>query len=498
MMEPKKTRTELLQIAEALQTLSDSQKFNKLSTIFPDKGKFARDLYVPHMDFMKAGRTHRFRAFMGGNRSGKSMTGAVEMVYHLTGLYPEWWKGKVQKKPKTWWVLAESGALYRDSMQILLFGEPGEPEGTGLIPKDCIVKINAMPGITGAIGSAIIKHKSGHTVSLIVKTYEMSRENFQAAKVSGILMDEEPPENLYTECLMRLMGAGDEPGIAMLLFTPLKGYSSVILKYLVDGRFPIDGTHPDKPESYVCRVEWDQVPHLSAEDKATLLSEIPANEREARTKGLPSLGSGRVYPVMEEDIVISPFKIPDHFKRVYGLDFGWHCTACIWAAQDPATKTIYLYSEYYKGKVAPYVHAQAIKSRGSWIPGVADPSGGGRNAGDGTLLIDEYVNTHGLILIPGENALVAGISKMLNLLESGQVKVFNTLGNWLDEYRIYRYDRNDPNKIARNQADHLMDATRYLIMSGLDIMESVPDEDGDGDERYHPRHVIGRNPISGY
>ncbi len=56
-------------------------------------------------------------------------------------------------------------------------------------------------------------------------------------------------------------------------------------------------------------------------------------------------------------------------------------------------------------------------------------------------------------------------------MSSGKLKVFRSLGNWLSEFRLYQRDRDG--KIVK-QNDHLMDATRYLIMSGRDRMRTKP------------------------
>ena len=49
----------------------------------------------------------------------------------------------------------------------------------------------------------------------------------------------------------------------------------------------------------------------------------PEHEREARTKGIPSLGSGRVFPIAEETILCDPIPIPKHWFQIVGIDFGW-------------------------------------------------------------------------------------------------------------------------------------------------------------------------------
>ncbi len=456
-------RNELLNIARAIKSFTEHKKFNLIDSVFPDAGPFARALYHKHVEFFDAGATHRFRVLGGGNGSGKSFSGSVELAYHMTGEYPIWWKGNKFKKAVKVWVVCESGSLWRDSMQQALLGSVGEESGTGLIRKDLLHDTKSMPGVPGAIGQIQTKHKKGGISSVTVKTFEMGRNQFQAATLDLIIFDEEPPEVIYSECIARLRGVKGvkEPGKCMMMFTPLKGLSDVVLRYLPNGRFPPGGTHPEHTERYAIAISWDDAPHLTEEDKKTMIAEMPPNERDARTKGIPALGSGRVYPVSEDDVKVKPFEIPDYFPRAYGLDFGWNNTAALWLAQDPVTQIIYVYSEYKKGKVPDSQHAYAIKQRGEWMSGAADPSGGGRRD-DGRMRIDFY-RSLGLDLHPGYNSLVSGIGQVYNMLESGTLKIFSNLDMLFDEFRVYRYDSKDPNRIARNQDDHLLDTLRYAI-----------------------------------
>ncbi len=462
-------RNKLLNIARAIKSFTEHKKYNLIDSIFPDDGPFSRDKYHKHVNFFDAGATHRFRVLGGGNGSGKSFSGAAELTYHMTGEYPSWWKGHKFKKAIKSWVICESGSLWRDSMQASLLGSTGEEHGTGLIRKDMIDNTKSMPGVPGSIGQIYTKHVSGGVSSVTVKTFEMGREQFQAATLDLVIFDEEPPDDVYSECIMRLRGVAGvkEPGKCMMMFTPLKGLSSVVMRYLPNGRFPLEGTHPEHKDRFAIAVSWDDAPHLTEEDKATMRAEMPPNELDARTKGIPALGSGRVYPVGEDDIKVKPFEIPDYFPRAYALDFGWNNTAAVWLAQDPVTQIIYVYSEYKRGKLTDSQHAYAIKERGEWMAGAADPSGGGRRD-DGKMRIDFY-RSLGLDLHPGYNSIITGIGQVYNMLEAGTLKFFSNLDLLFDELRVYRYDSKDPNKIARNQDDHLLDALRY----GISIFEMI-------------------------
>lgn len=236
---------------------------------------------------------------------------------------------------------------------------------------------------------------------------------------------------------------------------------------------------------------WDDVPHLNEQQKRDLWDSLPPHEREARAKGIPSLGVGKVYPVDEALILCEPFSIPAYWPKAYGLDVGWNRTACIWGAWDRDSDVVYLWSEYYAGQMPPAVHAAGVAARGPWIPGAIDPASAGANQRDGETLMDEY-RALGLSLLPADNAVEAGLFAVYQRMARGGLQVFSTLRNWLAEYRIYR--RDDKGKVVKEN-DHLMDATRYLIMTG---MRSAMIDPGDQEEMERRGNSYGRSSVTGY
>lgn len=252
-------------------------------------------------------------------------------------------------------------------------------------------------------------------------------------------------------------------------------------------------------DKWVGTCTWDDVPHLSKEAKAKYWAEIPHHLRDARTKGIPQIGSGRIYPFAEEDVLVEPFKIPNYWPVCFGFDVGWNNTSAVWGAQDPKTETVYLYSEYTREKAEPEIHVRAILARGEWVPGVVDPGARGRSQSDGEQLIRKYREL-GLDLAPADNAVETGLFAVEQMLSTGQLKIFNTLSNWLREFRIYR--RNEKGEIIK-QFDHLMDATRYLVKSGIARAISPYERDEDEElERESRRRAsagsTGRDAITGY
>ena len=433
----------------------------KVKNYFPDAGPYRRALYPKHRQFFAAGAQHRTRAFLAGNRVGKSEAGAFETTLHVTGIYPEWWTGRRFDKPVNVCVAGDTAKTVRDILQEKLLGPPGE-KGTGMIPAHLIDRWSPKQGLSNAVESVSVRYATGGTSVISFKSYDQRREAFQGTAHHLIWLDEEPPEDILTESILRTTKTGDFPGgMVMLTFTPLQGLTPLILSFLPGGNLeaPVDGN--------VVFCDWSEVPHLSEQEKADLITRIPAFQRDARTKGIPALGSGAIYQVPEVDISVKDFDIPKHWPRWFALDTGWDATAAVWGAFDRETGVIYLYSVYKRGQAEPTIHAAGVRARGSWIPGVGDAAA--INNHDGRQFLDIYREL-GLDLALADKAVEAGIQAVWELMSAGRLKVFGSCGLWFDEFRIYR--RDDKGRIVKHN-DHLMDCTRYLVR-GRQRMKTQP------------------------
>lgn len=214
---------------------------------------------------------------------------------------------------------------------------------------------------------------------------------------------------------------------------------------------------------------WDDVPHLSKQQKTELWEAMPPHERDARSKGVPILGSGAIYPVEASKYECEDFELPVYWPRAYGMDVGWKRTAAVWGAWDRQSDTVYVYSEHYMGQAEPSVHADAIKARGDWVPGAIDPAAAGSGQVDGRKLLDEYRKL-GLQLVPADNAVEAGIHAVYQRLAAGRLKIFKSCRALLSELRLYH--RDEKGKVVKEN-DHALDALRYLIMTGM--LHAIPE-----------------------
>ncbi len=435
-------------------------------TLFADSGPLRRELYPKHVEFFHAGANFKERLFMAANRVGKTVAGAFETTCHLTGRYPAWWDGRRFEHATDGWGCGSNSQTTRDVVQGVLLGKS---TGQGMIPTEAIQNTIAGRGIAGSIETVWVKHVCGKASKFGFKTYEQGRRAFEGESKDFVWCDEEPPMDVYTELLYRLLTT---KGLIWTTFTPLLGMSEVVTSFL----------EPESEESggskCVVQAGWKDVPHLDEDEKRKLVANTPPYQIRARTDGEPTLGSGAIYPIDDADIVVPDRPIPETWPRAFGMDVGWNRTAVVWGARDPGTGLIYLYSEHYQGQGEPASHAQAIRGRGAWIPGVIDPACLGSSQIDGRTLMQIY-RSLGLHLSPAVNAVEAGITEVWNLLISGRLKVMASLSNWLREFRKYHRDDKGSGKVVKRH-DHLMDATRYLIISGRMLMKvqhrPVPEE----------------------
>src|SRR5215510_493165 len=141
--------------------------------------------YPKQIEFHAAGAKSRERLLMAGNQIGKTLAGGFEAAMHATGRYPDWWKGRRFDRPTVGWACGVTGEVVRDTVQKILVGRTGQ-EGTGAIPKDAIAELVSARGIPDLLDTIRIKHVSGGTSVIGLKSYATGREKFQGETLSFV------------------------------------------------------------------------------------------------------------------------------------------------------------------------------------------------------------------------------------------------------------------------------------------------------------------------
>ena len=411
--------------------------------------------YPKQAEFHAAGAAFRERMLMAGNQLGKTLSAGFETAMHLTGRYPDWWQGKRFDHPVRWIAGSESTELTRKGVQRILLGPPENRNawGTGAIPKDAIASYAMRQGVPDCVASINVRHVSGSTSNIQLQSYDQGRSKWQADTLDGAWLDEEPPADVYYEVLTR---TNVSLGPVYTTLTPLLGVSDVVKRFYID---EVPGTH-------LTKMTISDADHFTPEQRAAIIASYPEFEREARTQGIPQLGSGRVFPLNQSSIMCQSMPIPAHWPRIGGIDFGWdHPSAGIILAWDRDSDCLYVTHAHRAREQTPVMFAGAVKPWGD-IPYAWPHDGLQHDKGSGEQLAKLY-KAQGIKMLPeratfedGSNGLEAGIAEMLERMQTGRFKVFQHLTEWLEEFNLYH--RKDG--LIVKERDDLLSATRYAMM----------------------------------
>ncbi len=142
------------------------------------------------------------RILFGGNRSGKTVAGAAEAVWHALGRYPAWYPAEMRSPvPSQGWIVGLDYSMVRDVI---------EPTLQFFLDDAWVVSWNR--------NTHVIRLSNGSTIGL--KSADSGRRKFQGTSRHWIWLDEECPEAIYRECRARIV---DVAGRLWMTLTPLRG-----------------------------------------------------------------------------------------------------------------------------------------------------------------------------------------------------------------------------------------------------------------------------------
>ena len=210
----------------------------RIELMYPDTGPLRRELYAKHLEFFAAGARYRERCAIAANRIGKTEgMGGYETALHLTGRYPSWWQGRRFDKPTRGWAAGKTNETTRDIVQNKLFGDvvhsttPKSMSGTGLVWGECLGACTWKAGVADLLDTILVRHVSGGWSKLGLKSYQQGRGAFEGTEQDFVWMDEEPPLDIYGECVIR---TATTDGLVYITFTPLEGMTDTVMQFLPD------------------------------------------------------------------------------------------------------------------------------------------------------------------------------------------------------------------------------------------------------------------------
>lgn len=479
----------------------------QLESIDQELGERQRKLkilyYVPHLiQFCFHICRKRTKAFFGGNRSGKTTSNIIELIWHMTKLYPVWYpeENKFRGRVKARIVCND----FTKAVEEVITEKLNEwiPEGYLADKK---------------------RNQQGHFVKYIFKdgsffdimTYEQEAKQHEGADRDLILYDEPPPRDIR---IAEKRGLVDRNGREMFGLTPLSEpwifdeiYESPdtdnVASYVADMR---DNLQQTVNENYVTQYRYvpedlkiQYLKHFGGrkigchtEDAIKYFEQgLTQDEKEARIHGKFMFLQGRVYKEFSEIHVIDPITLGHDWPRYFSLDpHDRKPQTCIWGAVDP-TEDVYIYRERefalpgtIKDAVAGVKEVEQ-RHRERIVRRLIDPNFGAKiYANSGRTVAEEWTHAsmalnYRISFTLANDDLTAGHNKVHEYLKYDPTKkidfnnhpklyIFRTCPRLIESMRKYVWDewegkakdKRDQKEQPRDKYKDFPDTLRYMLM----------------------------------
>ncbi len=443
------------EIIEKIKQIEEIQRRRRESDALADYNTGER-VHLKQLAFHKCLKRNRW--VFGGNRSGKTECGAVETVWLARGAHPY----RENRKNVFGWVVSLSMQVQRDVAQqkVLHYLRPDWIE-------DIVMQSGRKDSPEhGIVDQIIVKNVFGGTSVIGFKSCDQGREKFQGSSLDFVWFDEEPPREIYEECVMRLL---DREGEIFGTMTPLKG-----LTFLYDEIY----LNPKRdPEIWYEFMEWADNPFLSEREIAHLQNTMDETTLQARRYGRFCTRAGLVYPEFDESVhVIPPFPLPPEWQDVISIDPGLkNPLSAHWYAVD-YDGNVYVAAEHYAAGEDVDFHARAlfdISEKLGWkrdgagrLRALIDPAAGQRTLASAKS-VSELFYERGILVDTNVNKDVfSGIMQVKSYLnpknDLPDLYIFESCVNMIREFKSYFWGSGE-SPVKRD--DHAMDELRYYLMT---------------------------------
>jgi len=403
--------------------------------------------------------TKRNRWLFGGNRTGKTECGAVETIWLSLGIHPY----KNNKNSTDCWVVSLSNRVQKEVAQAKILK---------YLPRNSIEEIVMSEGKrsnpeNGVIECIIVKNIFGNQSRIWFKSCEEGRDKFQGASLDFVWFDEEPPQDIYCECKMRVL---DRCGEIFGTMTPLKGFT-----YIYDEIY-LNNKNDD--EIYCLFMSWEDNPYLKLSEIERLSKTMSEDEIESRKFGrFSSIDCGLIYNEFDINVnVVEPFNIPKEWQDNISIDPGLsNPLSCHWYARD-YDDNVYVIAEHFAENKTIEFHSNRIKEISkslNWktksngmVEALIDSAANQRTLAS-QKSVSELFFDNGILVNPNVNKdVLSGISKvktyLKNITGKSKLFIFSNCVNLIREFKTYRWNGSD-SPIKKD--DHCLDELRYYIMS---------------------------------
>lgn len=275
----------------------------------------------------------RIRVAFGGNRTGKTITGAQESCRYFFNAH----ENRKIELPFDAWICCPSFELQKDGTQKAL---------ESMIPKHRIKHIDY---VHSGIWKEVLLDNG---VRFTFKSYEQGREKFQSAAKRFIWFDEEPPKDIWEEATMRV-----EAGVPLDIFltmTPVNG-----MTWVYDDIY----LATDNPDIFTIHYSWEDNPWLTKEQREQMARGLTAEALQMRKEGKFLQRVGLVNSWWDRDIHLHENIVrQSSWNIVKVIDFGWSSskTSVIWYGIDSYDQ-VYAFHGIYENYLNDEDLAKQIK-----------------------------------------------------------------------------------------------------------------------------------------
>jgi PBSX family phage terminase large subunit len=401
-----------------------------------------------HLAFHKAETVGRL--LRGGNRSGKSVAGAVEGIWRSTGRHPY---QKTHDLPTRGRIVTvdRDGGIKQIILPLIKQWTPVSELKNGSWED------------SWSSSDKLFTFRNGSTIDL--KTHQQEVESFAGVPLHWCWFDEECPQAIFNECRLRLI---DYNGVWWMTMTPVAGQDWIFERFI---------TTSNKNVS-MFEVDISDNPHLNKEALALLDEDLDEDQKRIRRQGLFVPRGGLVLKEFDyfKNIIKGQRQPPKNWTIYVSIDHGYNApSAILWHAVSPR-KDVVTFHEIYKNKTVIAEFARMIHAFNNEIERVpeiymGDPSMSQRNAITATSALQEY-RRHGIPLIQAPKDVAGRINKMNEYLKYEKWHITQDCPNTIKEARGYSFkvhmspkvaDRNNAREEPNKKNDHAMDSSGYFF-----------------------------------
>lgn len=350
----------------------------------------------------------------------------------------------------------------------------------------------------------VITFKNDSTIDFV--THNMLLLKLGSVPRHALYFDEEPPQDVFNESMMRLV---DYEGYWCIAATPTRGFTWTH-DYLWEPALTKEGKAKEDAErvdTFVLDAANNPFNLATAEKLNKYFIGMSKEERAIRESGDFVSRTGRVFPSFTDEMhVIDADKLglpPKHWTWYTSVDFGYNNpTAWLWHAVSPAGDIVTFAEHYAAGMLVPQHSAIVHMREKGWGREadfrVGDPHGDQTvGTGQGMSYISEYaqrgiyIGTDG---IPrGEGAVMVRIEKMQQYFaprkQSGwgtnrpKWVISSNCTNFIKELKRLQFDSYQSEKTAyssnkketvASKDDHAFDSAGYFATLMPDLAMEIP------------------------